>query len=154
MTDSAQTEFVLPRRTVFSSTDILTSQAITNTWRVIGVTRNESTGLKIVLLTNDATKKFIRMEFQNSVLSSTMAGNYFLVTIDGNNSSDEIETERIMKAAELADGELICLERCPTMKSLVAVHFYPPENMDLFDRLLKSTSKLGMKPFPDYVNMG
>ena len=140
-------------RLVFS--DLLTSaeHEVQADYSIICVEKNESTGSKIVLVKNKGKKALVRLEFCNNALISTMAGNYFLLTVENNGPSKEIE-ERISTVGELTEGERIWLERCPNMTSLCALHFYPPDRIALFDRLIKSAHELDLKPFPDYVNMG
>ena len=109
--------------------------------------------LRVIILSND--DQFIRVEVVNTTSRGTMAANYFFITVD-KSSRGSMETmdsaiiQELSDAIRLQEGEDIRLERSTDMSSLCVLHIYPPDSIELYDRSIKASADLNLRPFPDY----
>ena len=138
-------------------------EASTVTYRVVNNVKDTAANTSVTIVENPDDHKFIRMEIRNGSVSSAMAANYVMATVDEGRNIENIEQELLPPelVQSITEGldengvitPMIWLERCADMKSLAAIHIYPPSNIQLFDKILKRASEIGLKPFPDYINI-
>jgi hypothetical protein len=90
----------------------------------------------ITILSNSI--RFVRIEENN--MKTVFAANYFFITLNPN----------LNMCCVLEDGEEIWVEKMENV-ALGALHIYPPDKIELFDRLIKCAQESGLKPFLGYV---
>jgi hypothetical protein len=94
----------------------------------------------ITILSNSI--RFVRIEenHMKNNMKTVFAANYFLITINPN----------LNMCCVLEDGEEIWVEKMENV-ALGALHIYPPDKIELFDRLIKCAEESGLKPLLGYV---
>ena len=159
-------EFV--KRLVFGSTtrtgaNLPLPQRAKITYRVVNNVKNLETKSSITIVENADDHKFIRMEIRNGSVSATMAANYFMVTVEDGRTTESIREQILTEevVAGITEGRTdgatafepqIWLERCD-MRTLAAIHIHPPQNIQLYDVVIKRAADIGLRPFPDYINL-
>ena len=156
------------RITSFSKEDWMAKRVFTNnqssylqeqkqpqqqSFRVLKSQENESDNSRVIILSND--DQFIRVEVVNTISRGTMAANYFFITVDKSSrgskeTMDSALIQELSDAIRLQEGEDIRLERSTDMSSLCVLHIYPPDSIELYDRSIKASADLNLRPFPDY----
>ena len=132
------------------------------TYRVVNNVKNAENNSSVTIVENADDHKFIRMDIRNGSVSATMAANYFMVTAEDGWTTERIREQILTEEAVAAitegrtDGTpfepQLWLERCDT-RTLAAIHIYPPHNIQLYDYVIKMAGDIGLKPFPDYINL-
>ena len=133
------------------------------TYKVVNNVKNIEHHSSVTIVENAEDHKWIRMEIHNGSVSSAMAANYIMISIEEGRDVSSIQQEILTPqlVASITEGRdsngefypMVWLEQCADMKSLAAIHIFPPSNIELFDKVLKQAALIGLKPFPDYINI-
>ena len=93
---------------------------------------------EITILSNSV--RFVRLEKDKNNYMSAISANFFFITLNNGLYTD----------CPLDEGDEIWVERSNYGLNLSVLHIYPPDKVELFDRVINWAQENNLRPFPNY----